>query len=330
MRIAIFQIRNTFAGWYSVGGNLAALQRMGHNVREFSLPGNVPHAIEKVRAGLPSAEELWDFDAVLLFNHEYVQPWLTALYPFEEWSKILEKVAARYDESMDRADLNLPARLPELKRWATYHCFPAAQDATRYGGIWLPFGADLEMFRPAAEPKKYDTGFVGSLYASRMAYLKALSEQPGNDGVNFICGEVGMKELGGFREPESTRMLAEAYRSIKVFFCLPTASRLFPAKAFDVMACGTFVMMPRLSGDASENMTLFENNRHIIYYDPGYTMANGKQIKRWLKDTAGERESIARAGCTRVHAEFSIERILGRMLALVAKPVEMETVGAAE
>ena len=273
MKIAIFYPRQTFAGWYALGGYQQTLTRMGHEVIDCPLPGNQPHNIEEIRAKLPTIADLDSCHAVISFYHEYTQPWLRAIYTREDWSIIVDKVVARFDESMDRADLELPGRMSELLAWANHYYFPAAQDAKKYGGTWLPFGADVTMFHPRKplpvptriDKKKFGAGFVGSLYQSRLSYLQQLASQPGSSDINFQCGQVGMYELGGMREPESTHMLREAYQQISVFFCLPPMSRLIVAKVFDVMACGTFVMYPRLPGEYAENLALFENGKHIVY-----------------------------------------------------------------
>ncbi len=324
MKLAIFYPRNTYAGWYSLGGYGQTLARMGHHVIDCWLPGNQPHDLESQRLRLPALQTLDGCDAVLSLYHEYTQPWLKAVYG-EDWLKLAAPVIARYDESMDRADLGLMGRMPELLAWAKHHSFPAAQDAKRWEGQWLPYGADTTMFDAFSEDggtvgeKRYDVAFIGSLYPVRMTYLQKLAEQLPNT-FRFNCGPVGVQDLTGMREPESTQMLAEEYRKIKVFFCLPPMSRLIVAKVFDVMACGTFVMYPRLPGDARENLSLFEDGRHIVYYEPGYLRENGKQIKRWIHDDA-EREKIARAGCVKVREQYTLEKMLDAMLAPVREEV---------
>lgn len=323
MKLATFFPRNTFAGWASLGGYTQSLRRMGHEVIECSLPGNQPHDIIPLRAKLPTIEQLAACDAVISFYHEYTQAWLAALYGLEAWSAITDKVIARFNESMDRGDLNLPGRLPELLAWAKHWFFPAAQDAKKYGGQWQPFGADLTMYNEGADvadlerpEKKYGAAFVGQLYGPRLEYARRLAQQP--DNIVLQCGQVGVQELDGMREPESTYLLAKTYRQIKVFFCLPPLSRLIVEKVCEVMACGTFVMYPRLPGEAAENLSVFEDGKHIVYYEHGYIRENVKQIKRWLEHDE-ERESIARAGCRKVRAEYSLEGMLDQLLTPVAR-----------
>ena len=317
MRLAIFYPRNYLAGYFSLGGYASAVARMGHEVIDCPLPGNVPHAIDEIRAKLPTIEQLDGCDAVVSFYHEYTQLWLREIYGLAAWSVIKHKVVARFDESMDRTDLGLPGRVPELLDWAAHYSFPAVQDAKRYGGTWEPYGAETEMFSPDEQTeKRYGVGFIGSLYQIRIDYLKRLAQH--GDGIPFHCGQVGVQTLGGMREPDSTILLRDEYRAIKVFFCLPPMSRLIVAKVFDVMACGTFVMFPKLLGDLAENLSVFEHRKHIVYYKPGYFAENAKQIREWLQNDE-EREAIARAGCNLVRSRHTLENMLTAILAPVVR-----------
>jgi glycosyltransferase involved in cell wall biosynthesis len=213
----------------------------------------------------------------------------------------------------------LPARLPELKSWAKYFYFPATQDADQFGGTWMPFGIDTTMFNPALNPagghetdKKYNLGFIGSLYQSRKNYLEKLSAGAGDD-LSFNLGQVFVQDLSGVLPKESTLLLAENYRQIKVFFCLPPISRLIIEKVFEVMACGTFVMYPKLPGAAAENLSIFEHGKEIVYYEPGYMADNIKQIRYYLAHE-DEREHIAAAGCKKVHELYRLDKMLEKML----------------
>lgn len=321
MKLAIFYPRNTLAGWYSLGGYADTLRRMGHEVLDVWLPGNEPHPDTDLAARLPKVEDLESCQAVLSLYHEYTQPWLAYVYG-EKWLELKVPTVARYDESMDRVDLNLPNRMEILLQWAKHHSFPAVQDAKKYGGQFLPFGADITMFKPQGRPERmrWPLAFVGTLYPSRMQYLQGLAGHLGNE-TTFFCGPVGHYELGGMKEPESTHLLIHAYRHIGVFFCLPPLSRLTVAKVFDVMACGTFVMIPRLHGECADNM-VFENNRHVVYYEPGYMRENAKQIQRWLKNDGSERDTIALAGMNKVREDYSLEKMLQGILANVHLLVE--------
>lgn len=321
MKIALFYPKNYLASHYALFSYRETLERMGHQVLDCPFPGNQIHDLENVKKRMPPIEVLNQCDVVLSTFHEYVQPWLLMVYGFENWSKLRVPVVARFDESMDRLDLQLPVRIDELKRWAQHYSFPAAQDAEKYGGDWLPFGADTRIFRPWSPvlPKPYDVGFIGTLYPTRKKYMDGLAPHIGRD-VNVRVGNAIVQDLSGFRERESTQLLAENYRQIKIFFCLPPMSRLLVEKIFDVMACGTLVMYPRLVGDAKSNMSIFKDGEHIVYYEPGYVVENAGQIKDLLTNT-NKRETIARAGCELVHSKYTLDMMLDHMLQMARKNI---------
>lgn len=311
MRVAIFYPKNLYASWFSLGGYARALERLGHEVLDVPLPGNVPMPGVRV----PTIEDLNSCDVVVSAFHEYIQPWLEFLYGREAWEKVTAPVVARFDESFDRFDLGLPERWKELRRWASHFSFPAHQDAARFGGQFLPFGADTNIFRPdPAAGKFYDAAFIGSLYPLRKNYLEELVVALPPEIV-FHIGRVLVEDLTGVRGEASTELLALNYRQVKVFFCLPPMSRLLVAKVVDVMAAGTFVMFPKLPGDARRNNELFADGKEIVYYDNGRIAENAKQVARWVADDAG-REAIAAAGCAKVHADHTLDGMLKLLLAL--------------
>lgn len=266
---------------------------------------------------MPSFEELNSCDCILATYMEYIQPWLAAVYGYSRWKKLKVPVIARFDESFDRADLNLPGRWEDLKAWANYYSFPAAQDAEKLGGQWLPYGADTTVFNPTNRIKIYDIAFIGSLYPVRRNYLEKLSPHVGND-INFNCGQVVVQDLSGIRPYESTELLAENYRQIKVFFCLPPMSQLMVEKVVDVMASGTLVMFPKLLGAAAKNLEIFKDKEHIVYYEMGYLVDNAKQIRYWLENDE-ERQKVTDAGCDLVHKSYTLEQMLNGLLSPVSK-----------
>jgi hypothetical protein len=321
MKVAIFYPMNLFASWYALGGYSLALETLEHHVLDCPFPGNNITNVEVVRMLMPKVEDLSSCDVIVSAFHEYTQPWLEAVYGWETWAKLMETVpvVARFDESMDRADLALPKRVPELKRWAHRHSYPAKQDADRYGGQWLPFGADSRMFKPTDDdghvsPQAYELGFIGSMYPMRQKYFQNLvNELPPN--LMFRAGQVIVQDLSGPLKVASTRLLAENYRRIKIFFCLPPVSRLLVAKVFEVMGCGTFLMYPELPGDSADNMKIFQHEKHLVYYKGGFFKKNVKQILHYLEHEE-EREAIAQAGCELVQSEYTLDVMLTKLLEL--------------
>ncbi len=330
-RVALFYIRNPLACHYAIGGYTDTLKAMGHDVIDCPFPGNAIQNLPQVAAAMPKIDELLGCDLILSCYHEYGQPWLAKIYSAREWDALMAKVPvlARYDESMDRGDLGLPHRMPELLRWAKFHSFPAAQDAAKYGGEWLPYGADTTIFHPNnsaqlttmmldkashwPDVKKYDVAFIGTLYGKRQEYLAKLVNHLGH-GTVFYQGNVFVQDLSGIRERESTELLAENYRAIKCFFVLPPLSRLIVEKVVEVMACETLVLFPRLTDDAEANLSIFEHNKHIVYYDLGFFADNGKQVRHLLAHPE-EMHAIAAAGSQLVSEKYTLKIMLEKMLA---------------
>lgn len=316
MKIILFTIRNPKACHYALFGYKDTLERMGHEVLECGFPSNAVSDIQKIKAQMPTIERMNRSDVVLSSYHEYVQPWLAATYG-DEWKKLTVPIIARFDESMDRMDLQLPQRVPELKRWATHYSFPASQDAKKFGGEWHPFGVDTTIFKTREEPKKYNVAFIGSLYPSRQNYLNYLAKYiPEN--ILFHYGPVEVHDLGGWCERESTELLAKNYAQIRIFFCLPPMSRLIVEKVFDVMGSGTLVMYPRLFGESETNLALLDDGKEIVYYDVGEFIQNGKQIK-YLLANPDEISRIALAGQKKVNEKYTLEILVQNLLKMAGK-----------
>jgi|SRR6185437_1618993 len=321
-KVGLLHPYNVLGGWNAVGGYFNVLKRMGHEVLHFTFPGNVSHhnqpsilQVEKLRKLAPTIEQLNECDVILSMYHEYTQPWLDIVYGFENWSKIKVPIVAKFDESFCRTDLGLPDRWMELRTWANYFYFPAVQDAERFGGKWMPFAVDTEMFNPRfgyLKDKRYEIGFIGTLYPTRRAYLENLARGAGND-LNFNVGQAVVQDIGGIRSEESMKLLAENYRQLKIFFCLPPMSRLIVEKVFEVMASGTFVMYPKFPAPAKNNLSLFENGKEISYYDMGMMPDNIAQIRYYLEHD-DEREKIAEAGMWKVRKKFTLEQMFTELL----------------
>lgn len=337
-RVALFYIKNLLACHYALFGYRETLERMGHEVIECAFPQNAVQNWDQVAA--PTIEQLMECDVIFSTYHEYVHPWLEKKYTLYWWQQLMKKVPvlARFDESMDRNDLGLPQRVPMLLRWATHYSFPAAQDADKYAGEWLPYGADTTIFYPevkkvlcneytgtsefAPDIKKYDVAFIGTLYPKRHEYLMKLIQHIGAN-TSFYTGNVVVQDLSGIAERETTERLAMNYRQIKIFFCLPPMSRLLVEKIFDIMACDTMVMYPRFpDADFQKNLTIFEDEKHIVYYEYGFYANNGKQV-RFYKEHPEEVQRIAQAGGELVRSKYTLKQMLDAMLVQARKAVNV-------
>lgn len=342
MKLALFFPENYLAGTYATGGMVRCLTKMGHEVLPVSFPGNCyiknQRKIEEVKF-VPSIEELNSCDAILLCYFEHIVGWIETCYNLQEWKEKLHvPVIARFDESFDRHDLGLPASWSRMKQWAQFYSFPAAQDAEEYGGdflSWCPFGADIELFHPSGwlQPdydraeqygKKIDVGFIGSLYEKRVHYLNQLLPHLAELNIPFYHGPVQVNDLFGRRFDLESILLAENYGAMKIFFCPPPMSNLIVCKVMEVMACGTLVMYPRLTGDAAKNSMLFEHGKDIVYYNPNDFVGTAKTIEKLLVDD-NLRETIATNGMQKVRENYTIEK----MFEYILKPVMEKTLSNA-
>jgi hypothetical protein len=317
MKIGLFYTWNVLGGWGACGGYSEVLARMGHDVVEYAFPGNpMPNSDYQAHVKTaPGLNQLNGCDIILSLHHEYVQPWLENVYNYEEvWKKIRPPIVARLDESMDRWDLKLELRHGDLRKWCSMLTYPAAQDAEKYGAPWIPHAVDTNMFRgDASTVKRYEVGFIGSLYHQRRHYLQYLADALGSSVKVVNVGQVLCQDLSGLRGRETMQLLAENYRQIKLFFCLPPISRLTVVKVFEVMACGTFVMCPRFPGAAEKNTALFKDGEEVVYYDIGQFIDNARQITDWLFSDK-KREQVATAGAERVRRYHTYERMFTELL----------------
>jgi len=320
LRVALFDIHSYLAGTYSLFGFRETLKELGHEVSEFPFPGNAIQNVPAIAATMPTITQLNEFDVVLVTYFEYVQPWLKAVYGFESWKCLRVPVIARFDESMDRGDLMLPSRVPELLQWANHYSFPGAQDAEKYKGHWHPCGADTSIFYPDPEtPKKYDVGFIGTLYAhplaNRQEYLQKLMPHVGKR-TRVYCGGVLVQDIEGPNGLETAKRLAHNYRQIKIFFHFPPASRLLVEKAMQVIACDTLVMYPRFpDNESNKNLSILKHGKHIIYYDLGYYAQNGIQVKHLMENPEQVAE-IAKAGGAYVREHHTLRKMMESIMAL--------------
>lgn len=327
MKLALFYPRNIYASWYALGGYRLALEAMGHEVVDCPLPGNNPANIDQLKYK-PSIEQLTSCDAILLMFAEYVVPWLQVMYGgLEQWRSIPTHKIARFDESFDRADLSMRMNWDMLKLWADYYSFPAAQDAEKFKGEWIGYGIDQSIFHPPAYPdKKYGLGFIGQLYNKREKYAQLLLPYL-DKGTTFSCGPVIITDLSGTPaegyERLQTELLAKNFQQIKVFFVLPPLAQLQVSKIFEVMSCGTFVIAPRLEGAGRKNLSLFQEGKHLVYYQQGDFVGNAKQIMYWLKHD-DEREAIARQGAQHMKETHTLEMMLNKILAPVIAKKELK------
>lgn len=350
MKICIFYPSNVLAGWMAIGGYINAFKRLGHDVLHVILPGNCyAKGLRKPEevAFYPSFEEINKCEVVILAYLEHIFGWLDTLYGLEEWKKQVKiPVIARFDESFDRYDLGLPGRWPIFKQYAQFYSFPAIQDAEKYDGQFLPYGADTMMFAPRKKEsniielpkvgitkeiteasmsrsliehneKDFGVGFIGTMYKKRADYIMRLLPFLQERGIPFHHGPVLINDLHGQRFELQTLLLAENYAAMKIFFCPPPLSNLIVNKIVEVMACGTFVMYPLLKGAAEKNLSIFEDKQEIVYYDADNFEETADIVSFYLEEDV-KREVIAKVGMKKVHSQYTLDNMLTELL----QPVE--------
>ncbi len=330
MRVAYFHTGTILSSWsiYSIG---ATLRSMGHEVFEGTIPTNFHGAVvnnlgrgdfDRIRAKMPTLQELESCDAILVAGPEYVAVWLNTLYGKEQWCKLKARRIALYLESTERQDAKF--RYDIFADWYDEHYFPDRDDVARFHGKHLDGFIDLEMFKPCfydGQPahscdqactarrmaeKKYQAAFVGSLYPKRMQFLNELL--PLISGIDFYANGVAVRDLSGECHREWAELLAKNIRQIKIHVALPSNNiKMMVARPFETMACGTFLLTYRTEDNP------FRDGVHCRLYDPAKPRELADLI-RYYATHEEEREAIARAGFEEIRKNYCVRQRLAQIL----------------
>lgn len=292
--IAVFHpFASPACAWGCAEGILATLSRMQYGVIDCGRP-----PLKRV-----DLEILKRADLIILSGPEHIWRFIEPEY-LAEWNKLTMPKVAWYTESAHRDDGNFD--FGSFKSIADLHYYPAIQDAEEFGGNWLPFGADVEMFRPRAVEKACDVGFIGNLYPKRLEYVQSLT-----------CPLTHIRPGQHPHAQRSFELLAEAYCSTDIFVNLPAYSRLLVTKVTEVMACGHMLITPVIDhAFATQNMAQFQNGRHLVYYDAARPAHLCDIVNHYLLHPE-EREAIARAGYNEVCRGHSLEARLRTIISEV-------------
>lgn len=278
------------SAWCCAEGIVSELRAMGYRVAD----GGNPHASQ-----LPAAT-LREADLIILGAPEWFARPLQLRYG-AVWSGLRARKAAWYAESFHRDDRDFDFNT--VRGLADHHYFPAIQDAEEFGGQWLPFGVDTAMFRPKSVPVVHDAAFLGTIYPKRAEYLARIPYK--------------LERIQSVSSPDVRRsfaLLADAYGSTRIFVNLPALSRLLVTKVTEVMACGTFLLTPRLDHpSAHRNMAPFEDRKHLVYYDPHAPAEIARLIEYYLAHPA-ERDAIAAAGRAEILKNHAMRLPLQKIL----------------
>jgi hypothetical protein len=234
-----------------------------------------------------------------------------------DWWKDLQcPVAVWHVESAGRADEEFARRYEEMRRM-TPHCFyPAIQDAERFGGHWLPFGVDTEVFRPVGHIKRYPVGFLGHLYGERSTFVTKLQclgirvDNPHTARVPWLRTEAHARA----QAVELARLICECQINLN----LPALSKLYVSRVTEVMACGVPFLTPILPPGANANSRAWDTGP--MEYDPGNIPAMAPLLLR--PDLLRER---ALKNLEEVKQKHTLEARLEKLLATVGRTAEERT-----
>jgi hypothetical protein len=278
------------SAWCCAEGIVSVLREMGYNV----VDGGNPRLSQIPIAHLRNA------DLIVLGAPEWFAGELQKHYGFA-WPTLKARKAAWYAESFHRDDRDFD--FSTVRSLADRHYFPAIQDAEEFGGEWLPFGADTSIFWPKSSAVLYDAAFLGTMYRKRAEYLAR---------IGYSLARIQSVSSPDVRK--SFELLADAYCSTRIFVNLPAYSRLLVTKVVEVMACGTFLLTPRLDHpSAYRNMAPFQDCKHLVYYDPHDPEEIARLVYYYLENSS-EREAIAAAGRDEVIKNHSMRTPLRKMI----------------
>ena len=289
--VVVFHNTATVASaWCCAEGIVSVLREMGCNV----IDGGNPRLSQIPLTHLRNA------DLIVLGAPEWFAGEIRKHYG-AVWNTLRAKKAAWYAESFHRDDRNFDFN--SVRGLADFHYFPAIQDAEEFGGKWLPFGVDTSIFRPKLVEVIHDAAFLGTMYQKRAEYV-------GRIGYPLVR----MQSVSSPNVRTSFDLLADAYCSTKIFVNLPALSRLLVTKVTEVMACGTFLLTPRLDHhSAYRNMEPFEHGKHLVYYNPDDPEEIARLVNYYLANPS-ERDAIAAAGRAEVVQNYPMRLPLRKIL----------------
>jgi hypothetical protein len=216
---------------------------------------------------------------------------LTNRYGLQAWNALKAPKAAWYAEFAHRDDRSFA--FDRCRQLADRHYFPAAQDAVEFNGEWLPFGADLSVFKAKPVEKRYDAAFLGMMYPKRAEYVSRIGYP-----LTILPPAFDPNILYSFE------LLAEAYSATRIFVNLPSYSRLLVTKVTEVIACRTMLVTPKVDHPSgAHNMSQFTDGKHLVYYDSDRPGDVGGIIEHYLRSPS-ELDAIAGAYLVEVASAY--------------------------
>ena len=295
--IAVFRVHPSGAAWCCSGGMAPTLRSLGYRVLDCGDPRQTSTPIEHLQQA----------DFIIMNAVEWYDEVLTNRYGLQAWQALKAPKATWYAESAHRDDRNFP--FERCRPLADRHYFPAAQDAVEFDGEWLPFGADVSVFKAKSVEKRYDAAFLGMMYPKRAEYMSRIGYP--------------LQILPPVSDPDplhSFELLAEAYSATRIFVNLPSYSRLLVTKVTEVMACRTLLVTPRVDHPSgAHNMSQFTDGKHLVYYDGARPGDIGDIVEHYLR-SPGELDAIAGAGMEEVARAHTLALRLEKIIGDAASP----------
>ena len=290
-RIAVFHCTaRVGSAWACAEGICLTLEKMGYQVIDCGRP-------EHMRVTL---EQLAEMDMIILSAAEWYTDELKQRFG-AAWASLKAVKIAWFAESAHRDDRDFT--FAETRAMADFCYYPAAQDADEFSGIWLPFGADTEVFKPKPVDRDIDVGFLGAMYPKRVEYVKRINYPI--TYINSVSDPDYLKSFG---------LLADAYSSVRIFVNFPALSRLLVTKVTEVMACKAMLITPRPDhASAQRNLEQFEDGKHLVYYDPEHPESLKTLISHY-QNHPEEVERIAEAGYQKIRMEDSLKARLQKVI----------------
>jgi ADP-heptose:LPS heptosyltransferase/tetratricopeptide (TPR) repeat protein len=170
--------------------------------------------------------------------------------------------------------------------------------------VWWPQAADCRLFSsltPAAErrPSVFFCGKVWSVYLLRRTLLDGLRKSPS-------CAYV---------EKASAGEMVSHYNRHLAAINLPGVLGGFNVRTYETLSCGSALLQFRPANRPANN-ALFEDGRHLLYFDT----TQPEKLREWTERLLGDPASllpIARQGHEELLAHHTIERRLEQLVAWV-------------
>jgi hypothetical protein len=303
MRLAFWYPDSTFSAWSISAGAVDALCRMGHDVWSC---GIVPGSKELDASKYPRATDLESMDGIIISSPEHIGKYVRDLYP--DWELIRVPKVAWLAETVRREDYG-QLDLAPIRRMANVIFSPAIQDE-EFGFRFLPFGIDMDVFRPdPVVERDIDVCFIGLMYPKRQQYLDRI--KPYLADIELKLGNIEIKENGKAHPRKTVLAYAEMLRRIKVFVNLPTLSQLVVTKIYEVAACGACMITPLVKGAGNRNHSFV--GEPVRLYDEDHP-AKLVEMVTFLLNNPPEQERISRASSKIMYAEHRLELRLQTIL----------------